>query len=522
MAQNKKSPLSSSSLLWVGAGVSALSLISVSVVASDLKWLMGVLAAALVACLIGLIIQGKKSLQARTAEYGTFSLFIVFFTLAILGVVNYLGTQYQGKLDLTRSKLHTLSDQTEKLVKGLQKPVKAVLFAKLQQKEQVRPLLENYKALNSKFEIEYVDPDKEPARSKQLGIKRYGTLVLTLGTRDSRIEDATEEKLTNALIKLLKDKAPTLCGITGHGEKSFSATDADGLDSVKKALAAQSYEVRDFSLISDLKDGKIPAGACDAIAVLGPTKSFFPPELKALSDYLSEGGRAVIGLDISIKDGESSPELTRLLGQWYIDAPIGLIVDPLSKMLGVDASVPVVASYAKDHAITKDFRENSFFPFARPLELRAGVTPGLNVKWIGQTTPKSWAVTNLADLTSPRGVEFKPGRDKQGPLNVAVAVDGKLKDSKAARATRMVVFGTSHFASNNYSRYGGNMDFFLNSVSWVLEDESLISIRAKEDAPSKIELSQRAGDLIFLLTIILLPAAIAIGGIVIWVIRRRW
>src|SRR5262249_17796061 len=118
-------------------------------------------------------------------------------------------------------------------------------------------------------------------------------------------------------------------------------------------------------------------------------------------------------------------------------------------------------------------------------------------------------------------VQFNEGKDIKGPMTTAIAVEGKQKDSKATRNTRLVVFGTSQFASNNYSRYGNNLDFFLNAASWVMEDESLISIRAKEEGPGKVELSQKSGTFIFILTVILIPALIFVGGIVSWVLRRR-
>jgi ABC-type uncharacterized transport system involved in gliding motility auxiliary subunit len=108
-----------------------------------------------------------------------------------------------------------------------------------------------------------------------------------------------------------------------------------------------------------------------------------------------------------------------------------------------------------------------------------------------------------------------------GPLDAAIAVEGKQKDSKAPRNTRLVVFGTSNFANNNFSRYGANSDFFLNATAWVMEDESTISIRAKDEGASRVELSQKQGMFIFLLTVIVIPVSIAVAGIVVWVLRRR-
>jgi ABC-type uncharacterized transport system involved in gliding motility auxiliary subunit len=197
-----------------------------------------------------------------------------------------------------------------------------------------------------------------------------------------------------------------------------------------------------------------------------------------------------------------------------------LIVDPFSRALGVDAAVPILATYSKENPITRDFQTNTFFPFSRPLESVSGGTPGLNVQWLAKTNPKSWAVMDLASI-SKGAIQFNPGKDKSGPLTVAMAVEGKQKDSKATKNTRLVVFGSSQFANNQYARFGGNLDFFMNSVSWAMQDESNISIRAKQEGPGKVEMTQKQATVIGLITVFVLPILIAVAGIVIWVLRKR-
>ncbi len=518
MAQ-KDQPISNSGItgaLWIVAGATFLGLLFARIVFPELLWLTILLSVVLIGSLAGLVRENQKALRSRAAAYGLNSLVTVLLVFGIVGVLNFLTQRYPLKWDVTQNKLHSLSDQTVKLVKGLQKPVKAVYFAKIQQKEQFRPLLENYKGLNPKFELEFVDPDREPTRAKQAAIKKYGTLFLAAGTRESRVEDISEEKITNAMIKLLKDKVTTLCSLTGHGEKSFNSQEAEGYFLAKKSLNDQSYEVKDLNL---LQEGKVPEN-CDAIAILGPTKSFFEPEVKAVQAYLENGGRAIVATDINLKGTDYAPELKALLKSWYVQPDSALVVDPLSRMLGVDSSVAILANFNRDNPIAKDFQTNCAFPFARPLDIVPGAPPSLKVQWLAQTTPKSWGVTDLKELQKGQ-VSFKQGQDKMGPINTVITIDGKLKDSKATRNTRMVVFGSSFFATNNFSRFMGNMDFFLNSISWTMEDESLISIRTKEEAPGKVELSEKAGSTIFLFTVIILPFLISSGGIGVWFFRRR-
>ena len=503
-------------VLWITFGILLTGVLFSHLVFPEHLWLTVLLGLGFVTVSGFLVKENQVALKSRTTAYSVNSLVTITLVVGILGVLNFLTSRYPLKWDLTEGKLHTLSDQTVKLMKTLDQTVKATFFSKAQQSAQFRTLLEDYKSLNPKFELEFVDPDREPTRAKKADIKKYSTLLLSTGLRENKIEEPSEEKITNALIKLLKEKSPTLCVLKGHGEKDFDSQESEGYSVVKKALADQAYSVKILDLI---QEGKLPE-TCDAIAIMGPTKAFFPQEAKMVSQYLDNGGRAVIGLDIDLKGSEFAPELVSLLKTWFIEPTRHLVVDPLSRMFGVESSVAILASFSRSHPITKDFQSNCAFPFTRPIEVMEGAPSELNVNWIAQTTPKSWGVGDLSQLTKGE-VQFTAGKDKMGPLNAAVTAEGKLKNSKATRNTRLVVFGSSFFATNNFSRYAGNLDFYLNAISWAMEDESLISIRAKEPGVGKVELSQKASTVIFLVTVILIPLVIAIGGLGIWIIRRR-
>ncbi len=496
--------------------VLAVALLMARSILPEMTWLTVALASGLALWLGYLLQKNWMALRSRTAAYGLHSALITVLVLSLVGVLNFLASRYPGKWDLTRNQVHSLSDQTRKVIGGLKDPVKAIHFAKTQQREQLRMLLENYENLSPKFRSEVVDPDKEVARTKLAGIKKYGTLQLVIGDRETKVEEPTEEKITNALIKLTRSKKQTLCALTGHGEKSLTGNQADGLESVKKALEDQSYETREINLVTE---GKLPE-TCDAVAIVGPTKAFFANEVKLIRDFLASGGRAVVALDADLKGQEPAPELLAVLNEWQVRPVQALIVDPVSQRFGGDAVAPLLVSYSKDNPITRDFQQNCTFPIARPLEIISGAPAGMNVQWLAQTTPQSWGETSPAQIASGQ-VRQDAGVDKQGPLSTAIAVEGKLKDSQAPRNTRLVVFGSSGFATNQFSRFGGNLDFILNAASWVLEDESLISIRTRDEGPGKIELSAKQNSLVFWISVVLTPALAALAGVGVWVRRRR-
>ncbi len=509
--------LTTSSSLAVGAVVLALALLFTFMVLPEYPWLSAAVGALLLADLIGLILKNRQNLKGRAFAFGTHSLMTTLLVLAILGVINFLGYRNPAKFDLTQDKLHTLSDQTRKVAAELKRPTRFVYFGRLDQAEQNRIFLDNYRALNpSKIEIEVVDPNKEPVRTRQAGIRSLGTLQIVSGDRDSKVTELTEESVTNTLIKLNKESIQQLCVLSGHGEKSFTAKDSEGFDSVRTGLANQTYDVRELNLVTE---GKIPA-TCSALAIWGGTKSWFPQEVTLVREYLAGGGRALIAVDVDLNGGEPAADLLPILESWHVRPARTMLVDPFSRLLNLDPTVIILATFSKDSPITRDMQQlNIAMPFTRPIDILPGAPAGLNVQWLGKSTPKSWAESSFKELAEGK-VQLND-QDRAGPLDAIVTVEGKLKDSKATKNTRIVVFGSSLFANNNFSRLVGNADLFLNAASWVMEDESMISIRPKENAPGTIQLSQKQGNLILFLTVIGMPLLIAGGGIGFWAYRKR-
>jgi ABC-type uncharacterized transport system involved in gliding motility auxiliary subunit len=155
---------------------------------------------------------------------------------------------------------------------------------------------------------------------------------------------------------------------------------------------------------------------------------------------------------------------------------------------------------------------------SRPLGLVKPLPEGFQGTALLKSLEQAWGETDFAALKKGK-VDRDPKADVMGPLELGVAVSGKKKDSP--RETRIVVFGSSGFADNRNGRYGNGFDLYANAVSWALEDESMISIRARDDEGGRVELSQRTGSLIGLTTVFLMPLLTAILGIVIWVRRKR-
>ncbi|MEP7273100.1 MAG: hypothetical protein ABI882_16495, partial [Acidobacteriota bacterium] len=97
------------------------------------KWEIALVAVGGVLLLASILINFRKIVayfQTRQGRLGTNTAALTLAVVGIFGLVNYLGFRHHKRIDLTSEKLYSLSDQTRKIVVGLQKDVKIVRFDK--------------------------------------------------------------------------------------------------------------------------------------------------------------------------------------------------------------------------------------------------------------------------------------------------------------------------------------------------------------------------------------------------------
>ena len=137
-----------------------------------------------------------------------------------------------------------------------------------------------------------------------------------------------------------------------------------------------------------------------------------------------------------------------------------------------------------------------------------------------KTSDSSWGEKNLKSGSA----EFNEGIDIKGPVALGAvstkAIAGDDKEKKYGKEARVVVIGDSDFANNTYIRMQRNGDLFLNTVSWLAEDEDLISVRPKSQENRTVQMTEGRSTLLKWLSLIFLPGSILIMGIVVWVRRR--
>ncbi len=468
----------------------------------------------------------------RQARLGTIAVTSSLVVLGILIAINYLGARENKRWDLTTSKSFTLSDQTQKLLSKLDAPLKMTVFAKETDFDRYRQILPEYQYGSKRVTVEYVDLDKNPTLGKQYQIQTYGTIALDYKGRTERVVSDSEQDLANGLIKVITGGQKKVYFVQGHGERDTVASDRGGYSEVAAALQRDNYTVDKLVLA---QQADVPADAA-VVVVAGPRTDLFPPEADALRRYLQKGGKLMLMLDPPEK--ADSPPLTNLLAlahDWDVAVNNDIVLDlsGIGQLFGMSEVVPVAAPPYPSFPITDQFNLLTAFPLARSVTPISGGVNGHNAQPFVQTSENSWATDAQRVLTAKGRIEIKQDTDKKGPIVIGAAVSAPVtdqaavaqtrnekEDQKPKPETRVAVMGDSDFVANNAIRIQGNKDLFMNVVSWLAQQENLISIRPREPDDRRLTMTAIAQRNVTWLSLLIIPGFIVASGVYSWWRRR--
>lgn len=461
---------------------------------------------------------------------------IVF--LAIVAAIQYIAIQHPMRWDLTDIGKYTLAPQSKKAVETFKKrglPVQVLAFyetKELRQRARASDLLDQYRDSYSGFTYSFIDPDKDRAVALKNKIDAYPTIIIRAGDKEERITTADEETVTNALLKLLRGEIKKIYFVKGHGELSPESKDPDGLSVAKEHIEKQNYQTTEIVLT---RKPAVPEDAA-MLVIAGPTIDLLDVELEMIKKYLDKGGNLLVLLNPF-----KSPKLAKFLKHYGFVTKDDIVIDRMSRVFGGDYLMPVITTYIK-FPITKNFKLASFFPEARSVAVPKKPVPNVVAKELALTGPLSWTISE-SQLKSGKA-NFDPKTGTKGPIPVMAvstytnmaSLNKRLAEASKGKGTgsaglnsalpkpakaRIVVIGSSQFASNKFFRLQGNGDLFMNTISWLAEEENLIAIRPKSRKSQPVILTGSQSTIMFALPVVLVPLAWFVAGVVVYFFRRR-
>ncbi len=502
--------------ILVAAGLLLLASAVVTLLLGDARLLLAKVSLGIAAVAAGAALSGReglsRALSGRGTHYAAVTVLSALLLSASLGAALWISYRRPLALDVTRERIHTLSPDTLRTLDALPGDVEVLAFFRPDDAgfASAQDLLRRYAERNRRLHFEMVDPYRSPDRVRRHQISESGTrVVVAPGPAEVRLREVSEESLTNALVRVSHPVRRRVYFTQGHGEGSPGDAARTGWSLAARALERENLDLVPLSLLSA---GAVPADAA-ALLVVGPRRPFLDPEVEALRSYAARGGHLGIFVEPELDAG-----LDPVLGALGIEAGNDMIVDPnpLSRLAGATPVMPVLKA-TTSHPVSEPLADvGVVFPTARSLVALRGA-PARAVP-LALTSESAWAENDVRAIFS--GSARLDEGEKVGPVPLALAVKWPVAGDPP-HELRAVVAGDSDFFSNGYLHLLGNQDLFLSMVSWLAERDDRLTIRPRAREASRISLTEAQVGTLKFLAIDVVPVALLLAGITVWLARRE-
>jgi gliding motility-associatede transport system auxiliary component len=489
----------------------------------------------LFALAVRLPLRGRGSRWAAWAA----NALIVGGAVGVVIAANVALYRHDVHFDATREGLNTPPQQLIDVVGGLRSPLSLTYFYNASDPNAlaVRDMVEIAARSHPLLMFRAIDLDKEPGLARDIGVHSYNTAVLQAGDRKVLVENVTDPaRLGYAALRVLRPHAETICFVTGHGEtfrpmpghyhfshvETLRGHDTPGagdvlvaepeqLDRLQLALNEIGLDMRPVVLATA---SAIPSD-CTVVAEIGPRTALTEGEADLLVDYLKNGGRLVMLIDPLFPLGAELQN--RLLSPLGLSSEPAIIIDPLNHFRTDPDKVAV--PYYPPHPITARLAL-TVFAQARPIRLgqppaavRASVLAASSQDSYLRPPSAAGGITVAAGAPAPVAVEH-------GAQVLIAALEGVFPGAASDKQFRLVISGTSKFASNEYFSYVSDGELSVAIMRWLAEDDASPNLAPRTYNLPEIVLTSAQMRDTFIVLEIALPLSTALFGLAMWWRRR--
>ncbi|HPG85788.1 MAG TPA: Gldg family protein [Spirochaetales bacterium] len=473
----------------------------------------------------------------------------LLLALIVVGLVlaAVASTMYYARLDLTSTRMFTLSDAAKALRNEIPESVRISYFVSKSLADrhpgpgEIEDFLRELESVSKgKVRVRVVDPSDDPTevdgfgvaaqqmqvveRSEQrVAIVYTGIVVEYLDRHEtipSVLSTATlEYELVKAVRAVVSNDVQVIGLLVGDADKSL----AGDYQTLRGNLARAGYETR------ELERGRAVDDDVDVLFVLG-NAAMDRYDSAFVDAFVMRGGKtffAVKGVDVRADYGLAAsavPDggLLSMLSSYGFDVDRSLVLDQSSLTVPFQTQGPT-GSYqiqylrypfwiivderfvSDDSPMTARFGGLDLF-WPSPLRLRP--VEGVEYVELAKTSPKAWLQTERFAAGPDDQALYALERDGTGgQYLLAASASGSFRSAFSAgdppyrdgapplaptrvesEPTRMVVVSSADFLSDlmRMSDSGFNASFALNAADWLASSDDLIAIRSRAVADTRL------------------------------------
>lgn len=511
----------------------------------------------------------KEIFGTTGTRHGAYSVGLTVLVVAVVIVFNLIVGQIPEayrNIDVSSTKIYEISDTTTELLDSLDKEVDmTVLAVKEETDERIATFLSKYEALSDKINVEWVDPVLHPSALTEYGTTENTVVIscpdtgktTTVSFGDILVMDEYsyyyygstsytefdgEGQLTSAVNYVTNEVGKTIYQTTGHGEGSLSSTVTDLMDK-------NSYTLSEINM---LMTEAIPDD-CDLLLMYVPATDLSESEAEMLTGYLAAGGKVLVLLgDTGASD---LPNLAAVMKRYGMEPAEGYIADParcyqnnpyyifpemsvsgdmasgiesqmalLTNTHGMNLTDPerdtistisFLTTSEQAYAVTEDSQEQGTYTLGAVATEEVAVGDGSGDDSTNgddaEASDNSITDEDDADTSEDSAEEEAADTSEDSTDGEAETIESRLTVITAGSLIDQNITDTFPQLENT--------QLFMNAVSANFEGVQNLSIEAKS-LSVEYNTVQYAG-LFSLFMIFGIPAAILIGGFVVWFKRRK-
>jgi len=480
----------------------------------------------------------RESFKTKQVKYGGYAALMTVAVIIALLLVNLIAGQFSLQVDMTESRIFSLSPQSLQVLDSVDAPVRIFAFWRPGERmplphnrdfvDDVTAVVNLFTARNSNITMEVIDPDRNPGfvmrfDRDRTGISRGSVVVESengfrlippeqmydiVAQPQGGLEItgvAIERRITSALLFAGSGVTPIVYEITGHGSTSL-ADIGMGEEMERDNLALASI---------NLLMMPIPDHAA-ALVLNNPQMDLSPAEAERLLDFLGAGGRLLVLADYTIRELYN---LNTVFASYGFRLDYGILneADPTFAVFDSRSTWPEVLA----HDITRPLmggRDNRLLLFEamaisaiEPRRQSIEITPLL------RSSQAAFLRTDLDNTSADRLPE-----DISGPLTLAAAVaDPAWLQNEDDPQARIVVIASGTLLPLAAGNFTGNRDLFFNSLAWLQDRPETITVRSNSLFRLPLRLDSLQMLIFGSLFIFITPVSFFTAGFITWLKRRH-
>lgn len=477
--------------------------------------------------------------KKRSFKFGSMATAFTAVFVAIVILVNVgltvITQKYPISIDLTQDKNYNLSQETIEYIKKVDTPITIKIFATKAQLESYTDLIgpakiiEQYPQYNNKISLEFIDYDKNPTAVAQYQNENISQGDIVVTARDANnsehykhlsiddlliteydssynrqvVGNKAEQQIDNAIDYVTSEDLPKILFTQGHDEAGYS--------DYQSLLKDANYSVDTVNTTSSDIDED-----ADALVIVAPSADFSDSEIDKIDKFLKNDGK--FGKNIFVFLDPRCPSLPNLedyLTEWGVKVESGAIYDTTNSYS--ENIFDVIASKVDTDVVGDNVSTDigTDVRIARPLTILFDSKDARKVTSVIETGDTSQLLEDLSGTTS--------SSDKKGPYTVMTLSTWSSTSSSTLTKSNMIVSGSYEMLNGallNASNRN-NSKVLLGINNKLMEKEATITVPSKYNDSTSLSITRVQRSVIFMLFVIIIPLALLITGLVIWLRRRH-